>query len=362
LSIPDTENRHDSGIDLVKIVSMVFIAVLHVLGQGGVLNACRPLSARYETAWLFEIAAYGAVNCFALASGYLLSFRPFKAVRIIELWLQVVFYTVLITYIFSKVRPAAVTGETWRNAFLPVIKNQYWYFTAYAGIFFLIPFFNYAVEVMCRRQLFLLFAALFIVFSVIPTFSQRDIFGTDNGYSAVWLALLYLAGACIRKYRLEDKSNVFVCLFLYLCCVLLVWFCKRCLDLHPVTVSGVKIKSGIFVNYTSPLIVLDSVALFLALSKLNVKSRLVSGVLAFLAPLAFSVYLIHANPLVWEHILKLRYEKYAKLRPVFLALHTAGTALLIWFVCSLADLPRFWLFRLVKTAFRAGRKHCKQST
>jgi hypothetical protein len=39
-----------------------------------------------------------------------MAMRRFRISRIVSLWLQVVFYTVLITYIFSKLHPAMVTA------------------------------------------------------------------------------------------------------------------------------------------------------------------------------------------------------------------------------------------------------------
>jgi surface polysaccharide O-acyltransferase-like enzyme len=357
--IYDSKKDHNYGIDLVKIVSMIFVAVLHVLGQGGILNGCRPLSAQYETAWFIEIAAYCAVNCFALASGYLLFSHRFKIRRIVVLWLQVVFYTVLITYIFSKVRPAVVTGVEWRNAVLPVLSNQYWYFTAYVGMFFLTPFLNYGVESMDRHELRKLLIALFVVFSLIPTIRQHDIFGTDNGYSVIWLALLYCAGAYIRKYTIEDHINCGVCIAVYAGCSAFVWLSKRQLDLYPLILYGTKIRPNVFVSYTSPFIILESAALFLAFARFTCRNRVCTGIISFFSPLAFSVYLIHTNPLVWDYVMKFRYEKYIKLPFQIMTFRLCGSALCIWFLCSIADLPRYWLFRLIKSAAVHSRHRCK---
>ena len=58
------------GIDLFRIVSMFMVVVLHVLGQGGILDGTIGVAGNYETAWFLETAAYGAVNCYALISGY----------------------------------------------------------------------------------------------------------------------------------------------------------------------------------------------------------------------------------------------------------------------------------------------------
>ncbi|EOS72255.1 hypothetical protein C819_04357, partial [Lachnospiraceae bacterium 10-1] len=48
------------GIDLLRIIAMLLVVVLHVLGQGGVLEASK--GVRAAVAWFFEVAAYCAVD------------------------------------------------------------------------------------------------------------------------------------------------------------------------------------------------------------------------------------------------------------------------------------------------------------
>lgn len=75
----------------MKMLAMFMVVILHVLGIGGVLNRCVPLSLNYEVSGILETCAYCAVNCFALASGFVMVNTKFKYHRIIVLWLQVVF-------------------------------------------------------------------------------------------------------------------------------------------------------------------------------------------------------------------------------------------------------------------------------
>ena len=72
------------------------------------------------------------------------------------------------------------------------------------------------------------------------------------------------------------------------------------------------------------------------------------------SPLAFSVYLIHAHPLIWEHWLAGRFAFLGSRPPALLALGVLGGVLGIYALCSLADLFRAWLFRVfqIKTVSR----------
>lgn len=91
---PTPHSARNHGIELLRIFAMLLAAVLHILKKGGVITASEGNLAAYSTVWLLEAAAYCAVNCYALISGYVgYSDRPkpLRLARCIELWLQVVF-------------------------------------------------------------------------------------------------------------------------------------------------------------------------------------------------------------------------------------------------------------------------------
>lgn len=86
------------------------------------------------------------------------------------------------------------------RAFFPVLFRQYWYVTAYFGMCLFIPFFNLLLERLTRRQAKVLALSLVLIFSLLPTLRQGDVFLTDNGYSVLWLSCLYLLGGILRLH------------------------------------------------------------------------------------------------------------------------------------------------------------------
>ena len=64
--------KRNYNIDLFRIIAAFFVTVLHVLGQGGILESTSPTETNYWIAWFLEICAYCVVNCFALISGYVM--------------------------------------------------------------------------------------------------------------------------------------------------------------------------------------------------------------------------------------------------------------------------------------------------
>lgn len=85
----------NSGINLFKLFSMFMIAQLHILGMGGIIGATAG-TAGYYHAFFMQNAAFCAVNCYALASGYLMLGKKIRLSRIAGLWLEV-FFTALLS-------------------------------------------------------------------------------------------------------------------------------------------------------------------------------------------------------------------------------------------------------------------------
>ena len=73
--------QRNRGIDLLRMTAMWMVVILHILNKGGVLAAAAPLSAGQGTARLLETAAYCAVNCFALITGYVGVNVPYRISR-----------------------------------------------------------------------------------------------------------------------------------------------------------------------------------------------------------------------------------------------------------------------------------------
>ena len=87
--------------------------------------------------------------------------------------------------------------------------------------------------------------------------------------------------------------------------------------------------------------------LLLAFEKINFAPG-VTKIIAFLSPLAFSVYLIHVQHLVFEKILKDRFLWVAD-RPLYQMLPLVlAIALAIYIICSAIDFVRLELFKAVK--------------
>jgi len=333
------------GIDLLRMVSMFLVIILHMMGNGGILAAAAPGGAHYWAAWGLESAAYCAVNCYALISGYVGAEREHRSGSILQLWLQVVFYTVSITAAFALLLPGSVTADNMLRAIFPVSFRQYWYFTSYFCLFFFLPALNHLLRTFTRPQMKRLLLAMVCLFSLLPTLRGYDLFQTNAGYSVLWLGLLYLLGGYLKLYQPLAGWGVLRSLLVYVLCVLASWGYKLAAERLPAL--GLTETAGRLIDYPSPTILLASVALLSAFAGLRIPApvrRLVRGA----SPLAFSVYLIHAQPLVWVHLIKGRFAPLLELSLPGFVWGVLGGALGIYVLCSLIDLIRFTLFRLLR--------------
>ena len=158
---PAKQSNRNYGIDLLRCVAMALVVMLHTLSRSGLLNNTPTHSLKYEVMWAMEIVAYCAVNVFIIISGYVGLKSRFKLSRILLLWLQVVFYNVLLTLIVSAVN-GSFDKATIIKAFLPVSTDAYWFFTQYFLLCFIMPFVNMAIlHFKPKQNVFLLSIILF---------------------------------------------------------------------------------------------------------------------------------------------------------------------------------------------------------
>ena len=171
MAAPAHSRNH--GIDLLRCLSMFFVVLLHVLkwGEGGNLDNSFLGTPNYAVSWYLELSAYCAVNCFALITGYVGVNVPYRISRFINLWFQVFFYTAGITFLFKWLVPGSVSFKGMIQAFFPVLRLAYWYFTAYAVLFCFIPFLNPAIRSLSRESARWLCLLVLIVFSLFSTIS-----------------------------------------------------------------------------------------------------------------------------------------------------------------------------------------------
>ncbi len=332
------------GIDLLRIISMLMIVMLHVLGCGGVLGSATDFW-RSGIAWSFEIAAYCAVNCYALISGYVGINSKHKPYSLINLWIQVAFYSITIAVFMFLIRPEIISIKGIIPFFLPVTFEKYWYFTAYFAMWFFIPVMNAAINNISKVKMGMLLIASFIL----TTPSNLLVGGVDlsGGYSPAWLFFLYLIGAYLKKHDILKKISPKISLFIYFVCIGITMALKLSSPFINRFGSVIGTFDDILINYSSPTILVAGISLLALFTNLKI-SQGFTKIISFFAPLSFSVYLIHTHPLIFSYVFKDAFAFWNDQHIVIMILGLLASVFIVYILCTLIDYFRVLLFRVCK--------------
>ena len=294
-----------------------------------------------------EAMAYCAVNCYGLISGYVGYGKKFKLRNIIQLWIEVLFYSVSISIAFKLFYGWGIRKII--SSFFPLVLNQYWYFSAYFLMFFFVPLFNYLIKNLSKKQATVLLGSIVILFSVFQMVAKEDLLSIKSGYTALWLSVLYIIGAYLKKYNILYRLKKSWLLLSYFLCVFISFGYKFFGEIfHLQFQDPFKYLSdgNRLINYNSPTILLCGISLLILFSKIRIGKSVAKGVSIF-APATFAVYLIHDNQLVGKYIMpKLSFV--TEMNIWVLPFAVLGIVFSIWVACSLIDIVRINAFKLVR--------------
>lgn len=309
-----SERNH--GLDLLRLVLMYMVCVLHILGQGGMLNATVKGSANYAIFWFLEIIAYSAVDTFALISGYTAKNQKLKYEKIVNMWFQAFFYSFILTLFFVITGIAKFIPKEMIKLAFPVTFQSFWYFTAYFGLFLVIPILNkfiFSISEITAKKAFIVTVVIFIGLGII-----YDPFHTEGGYSMLWLTILYILGGLAKKIHLFESRKTSTLLLWLSICILLNWIILFAIGLN------------LQIHYLSPTIVSCALIQVILFTRISFSAK-IGMVISNLSKLAFGIYLFQQNHVIWNQI-KDRFVLIAEVNPLLSGLYAllaAGALFLI---------------------------------
>ena len=299
--IPDSGKQREYGIDLLKIFAMFAIVLEHIVHWEGWGLFAQPQYGQ-SAEWMrkalslefIEALLICHVNCFVLASGWIMSRKSFKLSRIAWLWLEVFGYSVaalIVAILFLPQIP--LNAKSILKCLFPLSTNSYWFFTQYFGLFFLMPVLNAAVGTLDDRTLKTLLLTGGALASILPMLG-RDLFHVSKGYSLIWFAYLYMIAAAMAQRDLFSRISMRAALCVIFACAFATVGGRHVVDVACIH-AGIGSRWRIFGAYNSPIILVQSVAALSVFKTIRVRSTRLRRVIAFVAPSVFAVYLIHSN-------------------------------------------------------------------
>ena len=290
------ERQRDEGLDMMRVLASMAVLGGHMISHGGML-AGAGVGTLNSFVCAFLLGAFMSLtNFFGMMSGYLLCKSRFKLRRILSIWLQVVFYSVLFTVPRLFYARGEVGLQEFVSMFLPVTCKRVWYVSCYVAVVLLAPFINRLLRALSRRQHLLLALVLLGLFSVSVTVGYNyDAYGIGPmGHDVVWMTMMYVVGAYFRLYprRCEHRGRLWA---ISLCMMILVAFSH-----DAMIMAGFSSRNMWLLNFTSPPQIISAICLFLLVQGKRLRSRRLARLLAWMAPLSFGVFLAHLQPVAWE--------------------------------------------------------------
>ena len=278
-----------------------------------------------------------SVNLFGLITGYLYSQRnKHKYISIISLIIEVLFYSILITILVHFFRPEWIHGKVNFIESVFPFGTRLWYATAYIFVFCVIPYLNIFVRNCERKDFSNLLKILFVLLSICTTFGLKDYFSINMGYSCFWLVYMYLIGAYIKVYNVRFRKNLVIFVYVLTVAILFAWSVVN--QLFKNHISDVIYTR--FLAYSSPLILLNAICIFLIFRDIDVRNAVIRKLLEIISASALAVYIIHAHGLMLDNIVYRVLSTRLELSPFLFVLFGFMWVIGIFVVCIVIDILR----------------------
>jgi len=296
--------KRDSNFELLRIICMLMIITGHTFMHGGVLEACN--SSISSVIHLIYAIILVEVNCFILLTGYFQSKSKFKMKKFVNLLCITYFYKILITTLGFVLGWFDLSKSEFLWQISPFDFSNYWFIKIYLILYCLSPFINKFIQSINRKTFRNLLIVIFIFCSLLVTLTNQQLFTNSSGYSLVQFVFMYLIGAYLREYVINDKikekiyknkkalvKKILIAATIFIACFIINYILFRVGNLlmekdGMIYLIGNRIKS-VFMNYDNPLVVIGSVSFFLMFSLLKFKSKFIN----ILSAVVFPIYLIH---------------------------------------------------------------------
>lgn len=348
------KNLRDSNYELLRIISMFFIVLYHIIVHSHILDYTRGVSNFVLNGFVFLIMIH--VNLFMLITGYYQSKSTFKLKKLIKLLLEVWFYNIVINSILSIAGLVTYTNDDYLTKIMFYNIESYWYISCYIIIYILSPFINKFIESIDKNTLKKLVLIMIFCFSVFP-FITGNTFYSTNGLTLVQYIMLYFIGSYIRKFsvnkKILKKFNITQKRAIYISIYILCFIFNMSIYYLHIYLEGLdsNILHHLSKNigfykyyYNHPLIIVQSISFFLLFGTFSFKNKIINKISSFTLGIYFITesFYIKVNLYKWIKIDtgRIIYGKSIILK-IFI------WAIIIFTLCAIIEWLRQLLFKII---------------
>lgn len=334
-----TGSKRLSGIELLRIVAMMFVLLGHSYLR---INSTPPSEAVGSNCIksfldvLLSCVATTGVDIFIAISGWFgINYKPQGLLKYI---FQVLF-TILLVYGFS-IALHIVSFDTGCIKVCLTFYEGYWFVVGYLGLYIISPILNSFIESATKNEYKIVLLSFYIFQCYYSWLSSW--YDYYNAYSVLLFAGIYLTTAYLRKYPIS-------------------W-----LEKHPVKILVGVVLIMTTIAYTfyalsghyarqirddNPLVILVSILFLFVFKQLRFHNKLIN----WFAASCFTVFLISYHPSIYPNFMIIMQELYDNYHGLIYGAILILSLMSVYIACTIVDQLRVFTWRgLSKMIFRKG--------
>ena len=213
-------------------------------------------------------------------------------------------------------------------------------------MYLFLPFINYGINLLKQstfRFLIVFYILFFSIYYIIGAlFTKQSYSFLIDGFSSSWLTILYIIGSYFGKYILESSNKTKI-LHIFYYFINYIGFSLLSSELFFIT------NKRVLICYLSPTILFQAFCLVMVFHSININNKYIIKILKFIAPLTFSVTLIHYNLITLNvKIASYLFSFIRGFKNGFLFFKIYIISLIIFIFCIALDYFRLLLFKFLK--------------
>lgn len=327
----------NSNLELYRIIVMLLIVAHHYVVNSGLFEVLRESPASVSTVSMILFGAWGktGINCFVLITGYFLCRSSFSWRKLLKLYLQLIFYAIIIYGILCFTGHESFSAIKSGLILFPIKSLTKNFLDCFLVFYLFIPFLNKFLSILDKRNHTLLCILLITFYTILPS---NPYFSFSFNY-VEWFIALYIFAAYLRNYSYEWKIShrhwgyITILMFVAGCMSILVFYYAYTHSYY----SG--FQPYFFISDSNKILALGiAVSSFMWFKDLKFRHLTIVNKIG---ATTFGVLLIHANSdamrqWLWRETIDCK-GHFEALSPTFTLAYAIVSVVTIFSVCALID-------------------------
>ena len=332
--------------ELLRVAAMLGILMNHVFNYGLHIYDDFTLDVSssgnfllWSVLQIMKLIALPSVNCYILITGFfMVNNAQWRLKGIWKVWSTTWFYAVSIYLLAAAIGLCPFHWGELLNHATPLYHNNYWFVTSYIALMLLAPLLSWGLQRLSQHQYQLALALGFVLcFQFLLGRYVMD------GQQILLFVYLFMIGGYIRRYH-EGSQNWMAWIVVISVLILMLMYGVAIFKNMNVEGHDYYIYAMEYHGLVLPL----SVAIFLLFKNLTIKSVVLKKVIYALAPLCFSVYIIHTQSVVDEYLWKYASGMFANNPSFMIPLLALLLCISVFFICCAIDYLRVRIAGMLK--------------